>query len=117
MPDGTLKAPSGGSYDDRPITPMKHTVDFDDPDIASATPPGLAGRQRKSPKENGASKKIQSPSKERNSEKAAEPDGEEENGDFEPPEGIPEDADAAETFYSQHEDFESDSEPDVSIIG
>ncbi|XP_071823810.1 serine/threonine-protein kinase Nek11-like isoform X2 [Apostichopus japonicus] len=112
VPDGTLKAPSGGSYDDRPITPMKHTVNFDDPDIASATPPGLAGRQKKSPKKNGASKKTQSPSKERNSEKAVEPDGEEENGDFEPPEGIPEDADAAETFYSQHEDFESDSEPD-----
>ena len=35
----TLKAPSAN--DDRPITPLKKEINFDDPNISLATPPGL----------------------------------------------------------------------------
>lgn len=121
-PDGTLKAPSG-SYDDRPITPMRHAINLDDPNIANATPPGLPTSKRQSPSKNGASGKKKMSSKEVSAGKVKVHDGENDDGvrskeeandKFEMPEDIPEDADAAETFYSQHEDFESDSEPDVS---
>lgn len=120
--EGTLKAPS--SYDDRPITPLKNKIDLDDPDIANATPPGLKPSQKKSPAKHGASKKIGTPTKQSNGKENERKETEEvdskdedvaeevEEEEWMPEGGIPEDVEAAETFYSQHEDFESDSEPD-----
>ena len=43
----TLKAPVGN--DDRPITPLKKEINFDDPNISLATPPGLKPLQTKNP--------------------------------------------------------------------
>lgn len=118
-----MKAPS--SYDDRPITPLKNKIDLDDPDIANATPPGLKPSQKKSPVKHGASKKTGTPAKQSNGKESKRKeieDGKDEDvaeeveeEEWMPEGGIPEDVEAAETFYSQHEDFESDSEPDVSV--
>ncbi|XP_072024881.1 LOW QUALITY PROTEIN: serine/threonine-protein kinase Nek11-like [Amphiura filiformis] len=107
--------PSGG---DRPITPQKQPINFDDPNLIDATPPGLPPARKNPPtKTNNNNQRAPSPTKQaagprkgQSSRKKGQGSGkmiEEVIGSE-----IPEDADAAETYYSQQDDFESDSEND-----
>lgn len=99
---GGLGAPA---YEDRPITPLKATIDYNDPNLVNATPPGQPparkGQTKSSSSNNnkGSPRKTSSQAQESSVEKLLEND-----------EIIPEDADLADTYYSQREDFESDSD-------
>ncbi|XP_071959604.1 serine/threonine-protein kinase Nek11-like [Antedon mediterranea] len=105
--------------DDRPITPMKKTIDFNDPNISMATPPGLKPLRKKKFFENGNKNGSDSQSSKSVSNKKENGTSGDNASKTKPKEQlipkeilnqIPEDADAAETFYSQHEEFESDSD-------
>ncbi|XP_033104672.1 serine/threonine-protein kinase Nek11-like [Anneissia japonica] len=105
-PQQTLSINS--SYDDRPITPMKkNSIDFDDPNISMAAPPGVKLLPKKKSVENGNKNNSHE-----SSNLSAENKPKEQVIPQEILNQIPEDADAADTFYSQHEEFESDSDVD-----
>ncbi|XP_033626029.1 serine/threonine-protein kinase Nek11-like [Asterias rubens] len=138
----TLKAPSAN--DDRPITPLKKEINFDDPNISLATPPGLkplptknaqakpTSAQTKSPTskqvkgkpapiKSTQSKPVKSPMSPTIKKAPTSPRKDQSQPDPQSPskvlarvaENIPADADAAETFYSQHEDFEDSGSDSV----
>ncbi|XP_002742440.2 uncharacterized protein LOC100370291 [Saccoglossus kowalevskii] len=124
------------SYDNRPITPMTKPINWDDPDITNAVPPGLSGykktgtrQPRKQTKKAAPSKKQgTTPPKKQVTKKVPPKKVDPQPLVVEAPKpeeavlpekilnAIPEDANAAETFYSEHEDFESDGDDDVDAL-
>ncbi len=110
-----LAPPKSG--EDRPITPQKEIIDLNDPNIIDATPPGLAPA-RKKPQSKKTSNNNQSAASKQPKNPTRTGGGQGSGKTVEEVVGneIPEDADAAETFYSQQDDFESDSENDVSAF-
>ncbi|XP_063951532.1 serine/threonine-protein kinase Nek11-like [Lytechinus pictus] len=164
---GAGKSTLTPSSDNRPITPLKKSINLDDPDIANATPPGVpqisnkkapakkqpvkkqpVSKQNSNPKSSKAettpSSKAATNGKPKSAspKKATTPSSPQKKAamtrSLPPAEEerrtptikkmermtsmdemrnqlqmiaaeIPDDVDAAETFYSQHEDFESDS--------